>query len=169
MDYFVYVLLIILIDFFLQFRPNLKCVNNKKNLKKLQKSNAQWFRDAIKGSGLYAPTRTNYTIIDHDLLSLFFERWHEKTFNFNFLIGEMTVVMEEVSCLLHLPIQGRLLDLDEKLGREAGEHLMFDLIGVDLGRITMKWISQTRLMRGSATLRLNPLVVCRHQVCSWSC
>lgn len=43
---------------------------------------------------------------------LSFERLHEKTSSFHIPMGEMWVTLDDVSYLLHLPIEGTLLDHD---------------------------------------------------------
>jgi len=48
-------------------------------------------------------------MIDHGLICAFVERWHEDTSCFHLLFGEMTMTLDDVSCLLHLPIDGMLL------------------------------------------------------------
>jgi hypothetical protein len=42
------------------------------------------------------------------------------------------MTLNEVSCLLHLSIEDRLLDDDEKSSKESGVELVIDLIGIDL-------------------------------------
>jgi hypothetical protein len=43
-------------------------------------------------------------------LAIFVERWHGDTSTFHLPCGEMTVMLDDVRCLLHLLIQGRLLN-----------------------------------------------------------
>jgi hypothetical protein len=68
------------------------------------------FKQVVDVSGLCKIKHVSYNIIDHDLLSAFVERWYEETSSFYLLIREMTVILDDASCLLHLPIVGRLLD-----------------------------------------------------------
>jgi hypothetical protein len=44
--------------------------------------------------------------------------------------GEVTVTLDDVSCLLHLPNEGRLPDY-ENVGRDGGIKLMVDILGSD--------------------------------------
>ncbi|XP_058759212.1 protein MAIN-LIKE 1-like [Vicia villosa] len=44
------------------------------------------------------------TMLDAPLLSTFIERWHPETSTFHLPFGEMTVTLDDVSVLLHLPI-----------------------------------------------------------------
>ncbi|KAH1256504.1 Protein MAIN-LIKE 1 [Glycine max] len=47
-------------------------------------------------------------IDDWGLLSSFVERWHRETSSFHLLVGELTIMLDDVSLLLHLPVIGDL-------------------------------------------------------------
>jgi len=51
------------------------------------------------------------------------ERWHEETSSFHLPVGEMTITLDDVVCLLGIPINGRLLP-DRELTREEGIEMM---------------------------------------------
>ncbi|KAJ3686230.1 hypothetical protein LUZ61_015394 [Rhynchospora tenuis] len=53
--------------------------------------------------------------IDRDLISALVERWRSETHTFHLPVGEMTVTLEDVSCLWGLPIDGKVVcgDSDE--------------------------------------------------------
>ncbi|CAK8566493.1 unnamed protein product [Lathyrus sativus] len=57
-------------------------------------------------SGLASLERTSLTKIDTNLVSAFAKRWHLETSSFHMMFGEMTITLDDVSCLLHLPIRG---------------------------------------------------------------
>ncbi|PNX60839.1 serine/threonine protein phosphatase 7 long form [Trifolium pratense] len=40
----------------------------------------------------------------------FTERWHPETGTFHLPIGGMTITLDDVSCLLHIPISGNMLN-----------------------------------------------------------
>jgi hypothetical protein len=73
---------------------------------------------------------TGHMLVDLYLVSAFAERWHEGTSSFHMPAGEVTVTLDDVSCLLHLSNKGRLSDHDY-VGKEEGTKLMVDLIGAD--------------------------------------
>lgn len=50
--------------------------------------------------------------------------------SFHLPIGDMTITLDDVSCLLHLPIRGRLLD-HKNIGREEVVDMMVTHLGVD--------------------------------------
>ncbi|CAK8536887.1 unnamed protein product [Lathyrus sativus] len=60
----------------------------------------------ISRSGLASLQRTSLTKIDTNLVLAFVERWHLETSSFHMSFGEMTITLDDVSCLLHLPIRG---------------------------------------------------------------
>ncbi|KAH1265938.1 Protein MAIN-LIKE 1 [Glycine max] len=43
---------------------------------------------------------------DPGLISIFVERWHRETNTFHLPVGELTITLDDVSSLLHLPISG---------------------------------------------------------------
>ncbi|KAI5435105.1 hypothetical protein KIW84_021798 [Lathyrus oleraceus] len=58
-------------------------------------------------SGLSSLQRTNLNKIDTNLVSAFVERWHLETSSFHMPFGEMRITLDDVACLLHLPIRGQ--------------------------------------------------------------
>ncbi|CAI8609831.1 unnamed protein product [Vicia faba] len=46
------------------------------------------------------------TMLDASLLSAFVERWHPKTSSFHISFGEMTMTLDNVDTLFHIPIAG---------------------------------------------------------------
>lgn len=47
-------------------------------------------------------------MIGHCLICAFVERWHKETFSFHLPFGEMTVTLDDVASLLHIPIDDML-------------------------------------------------------------
>ena len=43
---------------------------------------------------------------DQGLMSAFMERWHKETSTFRQSVGEVTITLDDVASLLHLPITG---------------------------------------------------------------
>jgi hypothetical protein len=118
--------------------------NGKKviNLPKLPRNEASsWFWDVIKATRLEPPTRTNYNIIDHDLMTTFAERWHSKTNTFHLPIGEVGITLDDVQCPLHLPITGPFLNHD-RLRRIEGVELVHKNLGIDDILSIMSYINQ---------------------------
>ncbi|GAU44356.1 hypothetical protein TSUD_296830 [Trifolium subterraneum] len=57
-------------------------------------------------SGLKWLERTSLSKVDPQLLSAFTERWHPETSSFHMPFGEMTITLDDVACLLHIPVRG---------------------------------------------------------------
>jgi len=79
--------------------------------------------------GLRPLLLTGYESISHGLVCALAERWHAETNNFHLPVREMTVTLDDVACLLDIPIVGRLIeadDLDHDQGVELlKNHLLF--------------------------------------------
>ena len=43
---------------------------------------------------------------ERGLVSTFAERWHKETSSFHLLVGEVTITLDDVASLQHLPITG---------------------------------------------------------------
>jgi len=62
----------------------------------------------IAATGLSPLTRCSVTTTDPRLISAFVERWHRETSTFHLLVGELTITLDDMASLLHLPITGTL-------------------------------------------------------------
>lgn len=85
-------------------------------------------------SGLRDLCKTKYSTINHDKLSAFVERWYSETPSVHLTHGDISITLDDVSCILHLLIKGRLLDHDRVIRDEAME-LMVTYLGA------IPWIS----------------------------
>lgn len=54
----------------------------------------------------------DYTMVNHEMLNAFMKRWYSETSSFCLSLGEMIITLDNVSCLLHLLIKGRLIDYE---------------------------------------------------------
>ncbi|XP_058726959.1 protein MAIN-LIKE 1-like [Vicia villosa] len=99
-------------------------VNHSRKIFGLFKPAAQWFNDHVRGSGLCGLCMTGYTTISTGMQGAFVERWHKETSSFHLPVGELTITLHDVQCLLHLPIRGPLLDHSRIQRVEAIEWMM---------------------------------------------
>ncbi|GAU46704.1 hypothetical protein TSUD_287930 [Trifolium subterraneum] len=90
----------------------LKCMNPGKRINSLDKpeNDKAWFWDRVEASGLRPLLKTNYNHVGSELLMAFTERWQPETGTFHLPIGEMTITLDDVSCLLHILITGKMLN-----------------------------------------------------------
>ena len=61
----------------------------------------------VQNSELFSLCNIGYEVGDKGLISAFVERWHGETNSFYLPVGEMTITLDDVSSLLHLPILGQ--------------------------------------------------------------
>ena len=66
----------------------------------------------------------------HALLMTLCERWHPETSNFHMVLGEMIVTLDDVACLMHLQIDGRMLSHEKKMLKHEGVALLMKHLGV---------------------------------------
>ncbi|XP_058742104.1 uncharacterized protein LOC131614550 [Vicia villosa] len=71
---------------------------------------AEWFHNVVTETGLGGLCCTGYVTISHDMQGVFSKRWHKEMSSFHFPVGELTITLHDVACLLHLHIKGRLLN-----------------------------------------------------------
>eukprot|EP00256_Glycine_max_P053578 XP_014620229.1 protein MAIN-LIKE 2-like [Glycine max] len=62
----------------------------------------------IAGTGLSPLIRCSVITTDPGLISAFVERWHRETSTFHLPVGKLTITLDDVASLLHLPITGAL-------------------------------------------------------------
>jgi len=87
--------------------------------------------------GFLSLCNINYETIDKGLILAFVEKWHRDTNIFHLLVGEMTIILDYVFVLLHIPIMGQYsgyVTLDCSLVST----LLVELFEVDLGDATTK-------------------------------
>jgi len=92
--------------------------------------NQDWFWRPLRESGLHDLVYLGYVTMPHALLMTLCERWHPETNSFHMDLGEMTVTLDDVTCLTHLPIEGRMLSHPKKMSRSEGAELMVRHLGV---------------------------------------
>ncbi|XP_057456749.1 uncharacterized protein LOC130747744 [Lotus japonicus] len=73
----------------------------------------EYIANVLRRSGLASLADIRYKQIDRGLISAFIERWHPETNSFHFPFGEMTITLDDVSCLLHIPVHGRFFTLPD--------------------------------------------------------
>ncbi|XP_052731197.1 protein MAIN-LIKE 1-like [Vigna angularis] len=113
----------------IQDRRGIKVVTHGKKLKHFGMYH-EAIEPYISMSGLGCLVNLSYEYADHGLIVALSERWHIETNTFHLPIGEMTVTLDDVMNLLHLPIMGQFCEVEELEYDEARSHIM-ELLGVD--------------------------------------
>jgi len=83
----------------------------------------EWFWSEVNMSGLTPLLTSGYENISLGFICAMSERWHEETSSFHLPVGVMTITLDDVACLLGIPITGRLLP-DRELTCEKGIEMM---------------------------------------------
>jgi len=103
-----------------------KAINHGVKILNLRRpyDNPQWFWGPLEESGLYDLVYTGYAITPHALLMTLCEKWHTESNNFHMPLEEMNVTLDDVACLSHIPIEGRILSHPKKMSQIDGADLM---------------------------------------------
>ncbi|KAH1202852.1 Protein MAIN-LIKE 1 [Glycine max] len=83
----------------------------------------------VAGTGLSPLIACSVDTGDRGILSAFVERWHRETSSFHLSVGELTITLDDVSSLLHLPIIGDLHAF-EPLHVDDAVQMLVDLLMV---------------------------------------
>ncbi|KAJ1401139.1 Aminotransferase-like, plant mobile domain [Sesbania bispinosa] len=111
--------------------------------RKLKRPEDDYIWDIIDDSGLGPLIEGTHSMVDRSLVSAFTERWHRETSSFHLPVGEMTITLDDVSTLLHLPVTRRLFSLPA-LSREDAKQLPVSALKVSL----VDAITETEITRG---------------------
>src|ERR1044072_9102740 len=84
---------------------------------------------ALKDSGLEPFLNCNPPIVSQTIVTAFVERWHPETSSFHMPFGEMSILLEVVANLLHIPVHGKLFTLPN-LTRDEAVPVLCDQLGV---------------------------------------
>ncbi|XP_058774284.1 uncharacterized protein LOC131648547 [Vicia villosa] len=150
--------------------------NHGRKIAGLAQPNELWFQDVLAASCLKDLCQVGYTMIHNGMLMAFAERWNSETSSFHLPHGEITIILDDVACLRHLPIRGTLLgqgwmtkeqamkmlitelgcdlnDALEEVERTRGAHAAGDEVEANIHRErALRCLWKTRTMAGSYTL-----------------
>ncbi|KAH1247319.1 Protein MAIN-LIKE 1 [Glycine max] len=124
-------------------RPDLKLVSHGRKVTLIG-------RPVPEIEGLVGATRLSLLIDcsvttgDPGLISTFVERWHGETSTFHLPVGELTITLDDVSSLLHLPIFGALHSF-HALSTEEARFMLIELLEMSAEEAR----AETTLTRGA--------------------
>ena len=107
----------------------MKLVSHSKKVKRFGRPHPSVLPFVVN-SGLSPLCDILYDYPDTGLILGFVERWHPETNSFHLPIGEMTISLDDVWSLVHLPITGEFCST-EPLEYEDSIQIMMTLLGVD--------------------------------------
>ncbi|XP_006601487.1 protein MAIN-LIKE 2-like [Glycine max] len=111
-----------------QERPDLKLVSHGRKVDKFGRPAAE-IEGMIAATGLDPLIRCSVITTDPGLISAFVERWHRETSSFHLPVGEVTITLDDISSLLHIPITGALHSF-EPLATSDAVALLTELLEV---------------------------------------
>ncbi|KAH1254510.1 Protein MAIN-LIKE 2 [Glycine max] len=117
-----------------QERPDLKLVSHGRKVDKFGRPAVE-IEGMIAATGLDPLIRCSVITTDPGLISAFVERWHRETSSFHLPVGEVTITLDDVSSLLHIPITGALHSFESLVTSDAVALLM---------RIQLRHVRQSR-------------------------
>lgn len=97
-------------------------------------------RQLLQQTGLYDLPWCGYQEADSPLVLAFVERWHEETSSFHMPFGEMTITLDDVSALLHLPMGSRFYT-PAPMDRDGAAAICVELLGGHFGAYKMEFDS----------------------------
>ncbi|XP_058784249.1 protein MAIN-LIKE 2-like [Vicia villosa] len=89
----------------------------------------------VSSSSLSCLQFTSLTKIDVNLVLAFVERWNIETSSFQMPFGEMTITLDDVAALLHLPIGGLFWHPEEHVTEDMAVELGIQYLGVERGHM----------------------------------
>ncbi|KAL5123018.1 Protein MAIN-LIKE 1 [Glycine soja] len=126
-----------------QERPDLKLVSHGRKVTLIGRPVLE-IEGLVGATGLSPLIDCSVTIGDPGLISAFVERWHGETSTFHLPVGELTITLDDVSSLLHLPISGALHSF-HALSMEEARFLLIELLEVSAEEAR----AETSLTRGA--------------------
>ncbi|KAL5176762.1 Protein MAIN-LIKE 1 [Glycine soja] len=109
-------------------RPKLKLSSHGRKVHSLGR-HVPGIEGLVAGTGLSPLIACSVDLGDRGLLSSFVERWHRETSSFHLPVGELTIMLDDVSSLLHLPVVGDLHAF-QPLHVEDAVQMLVDLLMV---------------------------------------
>ena len=70
------------------------------------------------------------------MLSAFCERWQPETTTFHLPFGEMTITLDDVASILHIPVTGSMISFSQPLRVDNANALLLGTIDVEASRET---------------------------------
>ncbi|KAL5162652.1 Protein MAIN-LIKE 1 [Glycine soja] len=111
-----------------QERPDLKLVSHGRKVTLIGRPVPE-IEGLVAATGLSPLIDCSVITSDPGLISAFVERWHSETSTFHLPVGELTITLDDVSSILHLPITGALHSF-HALSTEEARFLLTELLKV---------------------------------------
>ncbi|KAL5142163.1 Protein MAIN-LIKE 1 [Glycine soja] len=126
-----------------QERPDLKLVSHGRKVTLIGRPVPE-IEGLVAATGLSPLIDCSVITGDPGLIFAFVERWHSETSTFHLPVGELTITLDDVSSILHLPITGALHSF-HALSTEEARFLLTELLEVSAEEAR----AETALTRGA--------------------
>ncbi|KAL5166081.1 Protein MAIN-LIKE 1 [Glycine soja] len=126
-----------------QERPDLKLVSHGRKVTLIGRPVSE-IEGLVAATGLSPLIDCSVITGNPGLISAFVERWHNETSTFHLPVGELTITLDDVSSILHLPITGALHSF-HALSTEEARFLLTELLEVSAEEAR----AETALTRGA--------------------
>ncbi|XP_057426301.1 protein MAIN-LIKE 2-like [Lotus japonicus] len=103
--------------------------NDKEKHNDVKKCFSTYVKGRVEAAGLLPLLTCNLPSVDKTMLTAFVERWQPETSSFHMSFGEMTITLDDVSSLLHIPVKGKFFTLPV-LTREDASSALHKQLGV---------------------------------------
>ena len=85
--------------------------------------------ETVHRSGLASLTSCSHRVASRPMLSAFCERWQPETTTFHMPFGEMTITLDDVASILHIPVTGSMISFSQPLHVDDANALLVELLG----------------------------------------
>ena len=86
--------------------------------------------ETVHRFGLAPLTSCSHRVASRPMLSAFCERWYPETTTFHLPFGEMTITLDDVASILHIPVTGSMISLSQPLRVDDANALLVELLGI---------------------------------------
>ena len=137
--------------------PELKLVSHERKVALIGRP-VPAIEGLVVATGLSPLIECSVVTSDPGLISAFMERWHRETSTFHLPVGELTITLDDVSSLLHLPISGAFhsfeaFSVDEavfllmELLEVSGEEARAETVRARGACVHLSWVREIYEMR----------------------
>ena len=85
--------------------------------------------ETVHRSGLAPLTSCSPRVASKPMLSAFCERWQPETTTFHLPFGEMTITLDDVASILHIPVTRSMISFSQPLRVDDANALLVELLG----------------------------------------
>ena len=85
--------------------------------------------ETVHRSGLVPLISCSHRVASRPMLSAFYERWQPEITTFHLPFGEITITLDDIASILHIPITGSMMSFSQPLWVDDANALLVELLG----------------------------------------